>query len=111
MVRWLCFAALFAGCTGSAQAQVRDDHDTPVPAGEPRAELRVELDLVPSQECEERFDLEIYKDRRVELVAWDDHSGACSGRVAVVRYLSAKMTKEQLLEHIQKLAQHAKAAK
>jgi hypothetical protein len=107
---WLA-CALFVGCTGSAQAQPRDDHDRPVPPEEPRAELSLELDLPPSQECEERFDLALYQDRRVELVEWDEQSGDCTGRRVVVRYLSAKITREQLIEQVTKLSQRATVAK
>ena len=58
--------AVLWGC-GAAEAQPKTaGHDEPVPAGEPRADLTLELDLPPSQACEEQFDLALYEDRRID---------------------------------------------
>jgi hypothetical protein len=94
------------GC-GSAQGAVRSaaERDTPVPAGEPRAELSVTVDLEPAQDCEERFDLALYRDRGIDLVTWDDAVGRCMGRTVTIRYLSAKLTKDALMQQLEKLSQ------
>jgi hypothetical protein len=99
-------AALFAlgACDrGGAAAKSAADHDRPVPASEPREELALELDLEAASDCEERFDLALYQDRRVDLVAWDDGDG-CMRRAVVIRYLSGKMGREELLEAVKDLA-------
>lgn len=96
----LC-AALAAGtalgCGGSDPISIFPAHDTPVPADEPRAEVKLRLDLAPEQGCEEAFDLALYADRGVDLVAWDANTGACSGRVVTIRYLSQKVRAEAVV--------------
>ena len=83
---------LAVGCgsaaTTSAPGQLPDQ---PVPPDEPRAELHLEVDLHPAQDCEEVFDLALYEDRGVELIAWDDAKGTCEGRRITLRYLSRKL--------------------
>jgi len=103
--------ALVAGCNGAqAAAPATPDHDRPVPASEPRAEVALVIDLGPSQGCEERFDLALYQDRRIELVQWDGAKGACSGRRVTIRYLSAKLDQTKLIGLVRKLAQRASLA-
>jgi hypothetical protein len=103
--------ALVAGCGG---AQTRGpsvpDHDEPVPASEPRAEVVLVVDLEPSQGCEERFDLALYQDRRVDLIQWDDDAGSCAGRQVTIRYFSAKLDPAKLLALVRKLALSASIA-
>ena len=100
-------AAVFgiAGCDpgGGAPSKTAVDFDRPVPASEPRAELPLEIDLEPASDCEERFDLALYRDRRVALIAWDDAEG-CVRRAVVIRYLSAKLAKGELLSAVKELA-------
>ncbi len=79
--------------------------DQPVPAGEPRAELRARLDLEPTQGCEERFDLSLYQSRGIDLIRWDARRDACEGREVRVRYLPRQLTREQV---VAALGQHAR---
>ena len=71
--------------------------DAPVPAGEPRAELRLSVDLDRARDCEEAFELALYRDRAVDLVTWEPPRDRCDGRVVVVRYLSARTTRDAVL--------------
>jgi hypothetical protein len=83
---------LATGCGPTALGPGPNDlPDQPVPPSEPRAELRLEVDLQPAGDCEEAFDLGVYQDRGIELVSWDDDEGSCEGRVITVRYLSQKL--------------------
>ena len=83
---------LAVGCGSSATTSAPGQlPDQPVPPGEPRAELHLEVDLRPAQDCEEVFDLALYENRGVELIAWDDAKGTCEGRRITVRYLSRKL--------------------
>jgi hypothetical protein len=75
------------------------------PATEPRATIRLAIDLPPAQRCAETFDLALYQDPGIELVAWDDRAGRCAGRVVEVRYLPNKTTPER----VQAAAAHAGA--
>ena len=87
------------GCAATGPAELGPGvPDQPVPASEPRAELRLTVDLPAARECEESLDLELYRNRGVELVAWDERHGWCEGRRIVVRYLSRQLTAEQALE-------------
>ena len=97
----LSLAALLGtlGCAATGAAELGPGvPDQPVPASEPRAELRLTVDLAASRECEEALDLELYRNRGVDLVAWDERHGSCEGRRIVVRYLSRQLTAEQALE-------------
>jgi len=76
--------------------------DTPVPAGEPRAILRVKLDLARESACDETFDLALYKDRGVDLITWDDAKGRCNDRAVTVRYLPKRVSRDALLGNIRK---------
>jgi len=86
------------GCAATGAGPGAGVPDQPVAASEPRAELRLTVDLTASRECEEALDLELYRNRGVDLVAWDDRHGWCEGRRIVVRYLSRQLTAEQVLE-------------
>jgi hypothetical protein len=87
------------GCAATGPAELGAGvPDQPVPASEPRAELRLTVDLPATRECEESLDLELYRNRGVELVAWDERHGWCEGRRIVVRYLSRQLTAGQALE-------------
>ena len=46
------------------------------------------VDLVFSGDCEEAFDLALYQNRAVELIAWDDQPDSCDNRLVTIRYLS-----------------------
>src|SRR5688572_17009272 len=104
---WVVAFVLATGCGGAGPAHAAGSHDEPVPAGEPRGEVVLRVDLEPSSECEERFDLAVYEDARVELVAWDEAHGTCAGRRVRVRYLKGKLDEAGLLallrEHARKV--------
>ncbi len=72
--------------------------DQPVPASEPREELVVHIDLPRTPRCDESFELAMYADRGVELIAWGPSSRSCVGRTAKVRFLPKRLGKEKLLE-------------
>jgi hypothetical protein len=96
-----------AGCGAHAGAAAA--HDAPAPAGEARAEVRLRLDLPPATGCEQRFDLALYQDRAIELIAWDGQRGGCEGRVAVIRYLSAHRSRADVIAAAARLATRAAA--
>ena len=105
---WLACAglssALALGCGASGPSLARpESSDQPVPPDEPRAELALRLDLEPTGDCEERFDLALYENRAVEMVAWDAHHERCEGRIAVIRYLSRHIDAEGVLEAVRAL--------
>lgn len=93
---------LLAGCSRTV-APATPTHDAPVATAEPRAELRLALELAPSPDCEERFDLALYTEPGVELVAWDAHEGRCEARVATVRYYPRQLEREALLARVREL--------
>jgi hypothetical protein len=100
--------ALGAGCAGGGAALGPADYDRPVPASEPRAELGLEVDLLPARDCEERFDLALYRHRAVDLIAWDPRRGRCIDRQLSVRYLSGQISAEQLLERVRELTKNVR---
>ncbi|MCC6557551.1 MAG: hypothetical protein IT372_31755 [Polyangiaceae bacterium] len=101
----LALAALGVSACGAAPAAVAGPlHDAPVPASEPRAEVRLRVDLTPAEGCEEAFDLALYRDRGVDLIAWDERAGACAGRVVTIRYLPRRMHEAALLAAVRRLA-------
>jgi hypothetical protein len=78
--------------------------DTPVPPGEPRAEVRLVIDLERASDCEETFDLAVYRDRRIDLVTWDASPGRCDGRVVVVRYLAGRVSRDEVVHIAERAA-------
>ena len=100
----LAFACLAQACAGPQAAAAPPRHDEPVPANEPRAALKVRIDLAKTATCEESFDVALYAGRGVDLVDWAGPFGKCAGRTATIRYLPKRITKEQLLESIRKLS-------
>jgi len=98
-----------AGCASGARPGARTpEHDRPIAPSEPRATLALRIDLEPGPRCEERFDLDLYRDRRVELVAWDAQRFACSDRAATIHYLSRQLSRAALLTRVRELARRAK---
>ena len=95
---------LLSGCGAHQLALAPNPPDLPVAASEPRAEVRGSVDLVTTQRCEEKFDLEMYRNRAIDLIAWDDQSGACTGRKVAIRYLSSKTTANQVADAASRLA-------
>lgn len=92
MTRWICLLVCLAGCG----AQVVPDFDRPVPADEPRETIRLALDLAPGPDCEEAFDLALYRDLGIELVAWDE-ARSCTGRRVSIRYLPDRIKRNRVL--------------
>ena len=95
VIRSLVLAAALsplAGCSASVPPP-----DAPVPAAEPRAVVRLHVDLVRAQDCEEAFDLALYKSRAVELVAWEPAGGRCDDRTVTVRYLSRAASRDDMI--------------
>ena len=103
-VLWLAAVALSAACAAPSVRPVAAQPDQPVPKTEPRAELKLVLDLPASTDCEQRFDLALYENRAVDLIQWDDQLGACRARSVSIRYLSRRVGREPLLEEIRELA-------
>ncbi len=107
-----CVALLAASCgcaTGATGAPVDASHDKPAAASLARAELHVVLDLEPAANCDETFDLALYKDTAVERVAWDEKKGKCSARRVVIRYLSSLRTEADLIAKLEKLVRSVEA--
>ncbi len=98
------WALLLVGCARAAAAPATPSHDAPVPADEPRAELAVALELAPAPDCEERFDLALYVEPGVELVAWDGRTGRCEDRRATIRYYPRRLDRDALLGRVRELA-------
>src|SRR5689334_9162596 len=91
----LALVALAApACGGAVQAPAAPAHDGPVPASEPRAEMRLRVDLEPGHGCEESFDLALYKNFGVDLVQWEESAGGCTGKVVTIRYLPRRVSAE-----------------
>ncbi len=93
-----------AGCSAATPAPTAPSHDIPAPAGEPRAELKLRLSLTQRERCEETFDLELYRERGVEQIAWQEPHGVCHDRVVTVRYLTGRVERGPLMDHIRRLA-------
>ena len=91
-------------CAGPQAAAAPPRHDEPVPQSEPRAVIKVKIDLAKTATCEESFDVALYAGRGIDLVDWEGPFGKCAGRTATIRYLPKRITKEQLLESIRKLS-------
>jgi hypothetical protein len=91
-------AALLAGCAAHPP-----EPDVPAPPSEPRATLRLRVDLARGQRCDEAFDLALYQDRAIELIEWDQGS-RCEDRAISIRYLSRKTTPERVIRAAQQAA-------
>lgn len=98
----LLSSCLFLAACGAGRPRIAT-WDTPVPAAEPRATLRVTVDLEAAGDCDERFDLALYEDRAVELVTWDAGQG-CVGRLVEIRYLSRRLPEDDLQKRVRVLA-------
>jgi hypothetical protein len=102
------YLAVLLACLGQAcsatPVAAAPRHDEPVAPDEPRAELKVQLDLPKTASCEETFDLALYASRGIDLVDWEGPFGKCAGRKATIRYLPKRIPKDELLKTLQKLA-------
>jgi len=110
LMRWLLLtlplAAALPACAQQSSARA-PSWDTPIPAAEPRAQLRLQLDLEPVSDCDERFDLALYEERGVELSSWDELSHGCSERRVTVRYVPGRVLRDALLLRIRKISRKA----
>lgn len=100
---------VLAGCSkgaGSA-SPAAVSHDEPVPPTEARDRVSLRLQLPPTQQCEEAFDLLLYEDRGVELIEWDEQRGRCDDRLVTITFLPGRISAELLIERVQ---EHADAA-
>lgn len=98
---------LVGGCIGCATTVVRPTtaavaHDEPVPDTVKRAKVGLVVDLNAAADCEMQFDLELYKDRGVDLIAWDRSRG-CSDRGVDIRYFPERLSEPQLLKRVDEL--------
>jgi hypothetical protein len=99
-----------AGCGPAPLLSAPPRFDTQVPADEPRAELRLDVELASIASCEEAFDLALYADRAVELVAWEPPRSTCGRRTLTIRYLSRRTTQDRVLAAAKKAAVSAALA-
>lgn len=100
----IAYFGLFAMACGSTGLTQHPPPDQPVPPSEPRAEVSARVDLTPARDCEEAFDLAVYEERAIELVAWDDRVGTCHDRAIDIRYLSKKITRDKVIQTVRKNA-------
>lgn len=103
----VALALLLGACAAGPAGSSGPAHDAPVPASEPRAELKLKLDLHQRAGCEEDFDLALYQDFGVELIEWREPLGVCKDRHAVIRYLPNQISREALLRRVQELSNKA----
>ena len=66
--------------------------------------MRATVDLRPTSNCEEVFDLAMYGNRAIELIEWDASTGACDGRMIRIRYLSRQLREQDVLDAARKNA-------
>ncbi len=103
----LIAAIALAGCGGAAASNAGRP-DAPVAASAPRQTLAFELDLDPGSDCEQAFDLALYQNRAVDLIEWDDQTGACRHRTVRVRFLSNRIGARELGELVRKNSKQAR---
>lgn len=106
MRTWLILSVLafvLPAC-GKAACAAPMSPDAPVAASEPRATLRIVVDLPMKGGCDEAFDLALYENRGVELVQWDEGQSKCEGRKGTIRYLPKRLGRDALLKEIQRLS-------
>jgi hypothetical protein len=89
-----------AGC-----AEILPASDAPVPTSEPRAVVRLEVDLARAQDCEEAFDLALYRSRAIDLVSWYAGGERCKGRTVTIRYLPRQASRDEVLRAAQGAAE------
>lgn len=102
--RWFFVAC--AGCFGCGTGALRttSSPDAPIPPGEPTAAVSLALDLPQAQDCEEAFDLAMYKNRAVHVIEWDSSTGRCTDRKARIVYLPKRITRDGVVAEARKRA-------
>ncbi|HET9929940.1 MAG TPA: hypothetical protein VFQ35_04600 [Polyangiaceae bacterium] len=97
-----------SACAPTRVAAAPGSHDRPVPADEPRAQLKLELDLPKTASCEEDFDLRLYANPAVDLIEWRGNGQKCSGRRVTISYLSRRTDADKVLMQVKGLAANAR---
>jgi hypothetical protein len=59
--------------------------------------VRLHVDLPRAHDCEEAFDLALYRSRAVDLVAWDAAGERCQGRTVTIRYLAKQVSRDDVV--------------
>jgi hypothetical protein len=95
---------LLATACGSANVAQRPPPDLPVPASEPRERVAARVDMVPSRDCEEAFDLALYANRAIELIAWDSRVGTCADRHVSIQFFPRKISRSQVVDAVNQRA-------
>ncbi|MEM1032456.1 MAG: hypothetical protein AAF928_10765 [Myxococcota bacterium] len=103
IVAALGLVACQTGGSGAAVGPKTSSRDVYVPADVARSEVVLRVSLPPAADCEERFDLELYRERGVDLIDWDARSG-CSGRGVDITYFPERLPEPRLLERVRELA-------
>jgi len=100
----VCALLLLTACarTPDDAAPARDAHDVQVPATEPREEITVTMDLPARSDCEEAFDLALYRNSGIDLVEWDRATG-CIQRRAKIRYVTTRIARDAVVARIRGL--------
>lgn len=88
---------LVFGC-GTASVTQAPPPDHPVPPSEPRGVVSARVDLPPARDCEEAFDLAMYRNRAIQLIEWDERVGKCEQRRIDIRFLSRRIARDEVIE-------------
>src|SRR3954453_10932670 len=100
----LVVATLGGAILGYRSRAIVQGYDQPAPAALSRASLVLDVDLAARLACDEAFDIALYQDLGVELVAWAPGARTCGGRRVTVKYLPSRIRRATLLERIEHLA-------
>jgi hypothetical protein len=100
----LVVATLSAAVVGYRARLVSPTHDEAASADLPRSALVLDVALTARVACDEVFDLALYRELGVELVAWDPATRSCGARRVTVKYLPSRIRRATLLERIERLA-------
>ncbi len=73
--------------------------------------MALRVDLEQRGDCEEAFDLALYANRGVDLVAWDQRRDSCTDRRIEVRYLPRRMTEADVVAAVRALAKRAEPSR
>jgi hypothetical protein len=107
----LGLATVALACRPSAFPEAQTGaRDVPPLTTAPRATLSVEVDLASSSACAQDFDVAVYKNTAVVMVAWQNASG-CSARRAKVEYLSGQIQEAAVLDLLKKNAKRVTQVK
>ena len=106
-----CGAASRRGVDYCGTVPLDDEHDVPIPPGEPRATVQVVLDLERASSCEEAFDLRLYENRGVDLIEWQTESSSCAGRRVSIRYVPSSISRGEVLALVKSAARKMEIVK